>query len=60
MLAEIFHATLGVCLLSAVVSGIYLGFTDLPVQPFLFGAALGMPTGIALLVITSPRRRHWR
>jgi hypothetical protein len=58
MLAELVHATLAVCLLSAVVSGIYLGFTDLPVEPFLFGAALGMPTGITLLVITSPRRGH--
>ena len=56
MLAEFLHATLAVLLLSVVVAGIYLGFTDLPLAPFLIGQAIGMPAGIALLTFSSPRR----
>ena len=56
MLAEIFHATLAVALLSLLVSAIYVSFTDLPLAPFLLGGALGMPAGIILLVLASPRR----
>jgi hypothetical protein len=57
MFAELVHATIAVILLSVVVSAIYLGFTDLPLAPFLIGAAVGMPTGIAILTLSSPRRR---
>ena len=57
MLAEFAHATIAVLLLSLVVSAIYIGFTDLPLAPFLIGEAVGMPTGIALLTLSSPRRR---
>jgi hypothetical protein len=56
MLAEFIHATVAVLLLSAVVSAIYLGFTDLPLAPFLIGEAIGMPAGITLLTLSSPRR----
>lgn len=56
MLAELLHATLSVCLLVAFVTAMYLAFTDLPVEPFLFGAAIGMPGGVTLLVLTSPKR----
>jgi hypothetical protein len=57
MLAELVHATIAAVLLSLVVSAIYLWFTDLPLAPFLIGGAVGMPTGIALLTLSSPRRR---
>jgi len=57
MLEELLHATVAVLLLSAVVSAIYLGFTDLPLAPFLLGEAVGMPSGIVLLTLASPRRR---
>ncbi len=57
MLAELLHATVAVLLLSVVVSIIYLGFTDLPLAPFLVGELVGMPTGIAILTLSSPRRR---
>jgi hypothetical protein len=56
MWAELAHATISVALLAALVTGIYLLFTDLPVEPFLFGVLLGMPVGIAILTFTSPRR----
>ena len=58
MLAEVVHATIAVLLLSVVVSAIYLGFTDLPLAPFLIGEAVGMPAGITLLTLASPRRRR--
>lgn len=57
MHAELLHAAVAVILLSLVVSAIYVGFTDLPLAPFLVGEALGMPTGIAILTLASPRRR---
>ena len=57
MLEELLHATVAVLLLSAVVSAIFLGFTDLPLAPFLLGEAVGMPSGIVLLTLASPRRR---
>lgn len=57
MLAELMHATLAVALLTMVVSIIYLGFTDLPLAPFLVGEAIGAPAGVTLLTLTSPRRR---
>jgi hypothetical protein len=56
MLAELLHATLAVLLLSVVVAGIYLGFTDLPLTPFLVGEVIGMPAGITLLTLSAPRR----
>lgn len=56
MLADLLHATIAVCLLSLVVSLMYLNFTDLPLEPFLFGEAIGMPMGITLLTLASPRR----
>jgi hypothetical protein len=56
MLAELVHATVAVCLLSILVAAIYLTFTDLPLAPFLFGEAIGMPTGVTILTLTSPRR----
>ena len=58
MLAELMHAIVAVCLLSLVVSVIYIGFTDLPLAPFLVGEAMGMPAGITILVLTSPKRGH--
>lgn len=58
MVAELFHALVAVCLLSLLIAFIYLTFTDLPLEPFLFGEALGMPGGITLLVLTSPRGRR--
>jgi hypothetical protein len=58
VLAELFHATIAVVLLSIVVSVIYLTMTDLPLAPFLLGEAIGMPTGITLLTLSSPRRRR--
>lgn len=58
MLEELWHATLAVGLLTLLVSAIYLGLTDLPLAPFLYGEAIGVPTGIAILTLTSPRRRH--
>ena len=56
MLEELLHATVAVCLLSALVAAIYLGFTDLPLAPFLVGELIGMPAGITLLTLTAPRR----
>ena len=58
MLAELVHATIAVLLLSVLVSVIYMGFTDLPLAPFLVGAAVGMPAGITILTLTSPRRQR--
>lgn len=57
MLAELAHATLAVALLTLVVAILYLGFTDLPLAPFLVGEAIGAPAGVTLLTLTSPRRR---
>jgi hypothetical protein len=57
MLAELLHATIAVLLLSVLVCFIYLTFTDLPLAPFLIGEAVGMPTGITILTLSSPRRR---
>jgi hypothetical protein len=56
MLAELFHATVAVLLLTLVMAFIYITFTDLPLAPFLIGEAIGMPTGITLLTLASPRR----
>jgi len=56
MLAELLHATVAVMLLTLVVAFVYLTFTDLPLEPFLLGEAIGMPTGITLLTLASPRR----
>ena len=57
MLEELLHASLAVTALTVIVSLIYLVLTDLPLAPFLIGAAIGAPTGIVLLTLTSPRRR---
>ncbi|MGH2587643.1 MAG: hypothetical protein ACRDJE_22210 [Dehalococcoidia bacterium] len=57
MLAELVHATIAVGLLSILVAAIYLTFTDLPLAPFLLGEVIGMPAGITLLTLASPRRR---
>lgn len=58
MLGELVHATIGVGLLSVVVSVIYLGFTDLPLAPFLFGVIIGFPLGVSLLTFSAPRRQR--
>lgn len=57
MLSDLLHATVAVLLLTAVIAAIYLTFTDLPLAPFLIGEAIGLPAGITLLTLTSPRRR---
>jgi hypothetical protein len=57
MLAELLHATGAVLLLTVVIAAVYLTFTDLPLAPFLIGEAIGLPAGITLLTLTSPRRR---
>jgi hypothetical protein len=57
MFGELLHATVAVLLLTAVIATIYLAFTDLPLAPFLIGEAIGLPAGITLLTLTSPRRR---
>ena len=44
--------------LTALVSLIWLGLTDLPLAPLLFGELIGAPTGIILLALSSPRRRR--
>lgn len=56
MLADLLHASIAVCLLSPVACLIYVNFTDLPLEPFLFGEAIGIPIGITLLTLASPRR----
>ncbi len=58
MLTELLHACLAVALLTLLVSAIYIGLTDLPLAPFLFGEAIGAPTGIVLLALSSPRRHR--
>lgn len=57
MLGDLLHATVAVLLLTVVIAAIYLTFTDLPLAPFLIGEAIGLPAGITLLTLTSPRRR---
>jgi hypothetical protein len=57
MLGDLLHATVSVMLLTVVVSAVYFTFTDLPLAPFLIGEAIGFPTGVALLTLSSPRRR---
>jgi|RhiMethySRZTD1v2_1073278.scaffolds.fasta_scaffold2649995_2 hypothetical protein len=57
MLSDLLHATVAVLLLTVVIAAIYLTFTDLPLAPFLVGEAIGLPAGITLLTLTSPRRR---
>ena len=57
MLGDLLHATVAVLLLTVVIAAVYLTFTDLPLAPFLFGEAIGLPAGITLLTLTSPRRR---
>lgn len=57
MLSDLLHATVAVLLLTVVIAAIYLTFTDLPLAPFLIGEAIGLPAGITLLTLTSPRRR---
>jgi hypothetical protein len=58
MLAELWHAFLAVMALTVLVTIIYIGLTDLPLAPFLLGEAIGAPTGIALLALSSPRRHR--
>jgi hypothetical protein len=57
MLAELLHATIAILLLTILISAVYLTLTDLPLAPFLLGEAIGIPAGITLLTLTSPRRR---
>jgi hypothetical protein len=57
MLGDLLHATVAVLLLTVVIAAVYLTFTDLPLAPFLIGEAIGLPAGITLLTLTSPRRR---
>jgi hypothetical protein len=58
MLAELWNAFLAVMALTLLVSAIYILLTDLPLAPFLFGEAIGAPTGIVLLALSSPRRHR--
>lgn len=58
MLEELAHAFLAVMALTVLVSAIYIGFTDLPLAPFLLGEAIGAPTAIITLALSSPRRRR--
>ena len=58
MLEELLHASLAVAALTVLVSLIYIGLTDLPLAPFLIGEAIGAPTGIVLLTLSSPQRRR--
>ena len=57
LLEEFVHASIGVLALTVVVSLIYIGLTDLPLAPFLWGELIGIPSGIALLTLASPKRR---
>ncbi len=58
MLEELFHAVLAIAALTVVISLIWVGVAGLPLGPLLFGEAIGAPAGIALLTLTSPRRRR--
>lgn len=58
LLVELAHAFLAVLALMALVSILYLTLTDLPLEPFLIGALLGLPAGTILLAISAPRRRR--
>lgn len=58
VLAELWHAFIGVMLLTLLVSAIYIFLTDLPLAPFLLGEAIGAPTGMILLALSSPRRHR--
>jgi hypothetical protein len=57
MLDELWHAFLAVVALTVLICLIWINLTDLPLAPLLFGEAIGAPTGIVLLALTSPRRR---
>ncbi|HZU76024.1 MAG TPA: hypothetical protein VFA70_04615 [Dehalococcoidia bacterium] len=57
MLDELWHAFLAVAALTVLICLIWINLTDLPLAPLLFGEAIGAPTGIVLLALTSPRRR---
>ena len=58
MLEELVHAVIAIALLTLVVSALYITLTDLPLAPFLYGEAIGVPSGIAILTLASPRRRR--
>ncbi len=58
MLENLLHAALAVGLLTALITVACLAFTSLPLAAILFGEAIGMPAGIALLTLASPRRRR--
>jgi hypothetical protein len=58
MIEELWHASLAVGALTVLVTVLCLTLTDLPLASILFGEAIGAPTGIAVLTLTSPRRRR--
>jgi hypothetical protein len=58
MLEEMWHASLAIGLLTVLILVLCLTLTDLPLGSILFGEAIGAPTGIAMLTLTSPRRRR--
>jgi hypothetical protein len=58
MLEELWNALLAVAALTALVTVLCLTLTDLPLQAILFGEAIGAPTGVVLLTMSSPRRRR--
>ncbi len=58
MIDELWHATLAVIALTALVTVLCLTLTPLPLQAILFGEAIGAPSGIVMLALTSPHRRR--
>lgn len=58
MLDELLHASLAVAALTLLICVIWIELTDLPLAPLLFGEAIGVPSGIALLTLSAPRRHH--
>lgn len=57
MLEELWHACLAVAALTLLITVLCLTLTDLPLAAILFGEVIGAATGIAILTLTSPRRR---
>ncbi len=58
MLEELWHACLAVAALTALIVLLCVTLTDLPLSAILVGEAIGAPTGIVILTLTSPRRRR--
>jgi hypothetical protein len=58
MVEELWHACLAVAALTLLITVLCLTLTDLPLAAILFGEAIGAPTGIVILTLTSPRRRR--